>query len=140
MQQRLQLVTPALTEVRRRLKDVESSLEAVQTQVAGERQHSERLERETTVCQEKMRALRDENVRLAERCAELEAKLPQQRTAPTALRRSLALHANIGGSTCVAPSRSQALESHGKAAASRARSGPPSQPLGHAAAASSASR
>lgn len=77
--QRLQLVGPALAEARRRLRDVEADLEAAHAQAVGERQRTERLERETGLCQEKTRALRDENVRLAERVAELEAQLPPGR-------------------------------------------------------------
>lgn len=97
-------------------------------QVTGERQHGERLERETHVCQEKMRALRDENVRLAERCAELEAQLPQQRAAPTGLRRSAG--AGIANMASLRASSSQAAEACGRSGVSRARSGPPSQPMG----------
>jgi len=71
-QQRLQLITPALAEAKRRVRELEEGLEAVGAESSREQQLSLRLEREAGVCQEKMRALRDENVRLAEQCMELE--------------------------------------------------------------------
>jgi len=75
--QRLQLVSPALAETRRQLTELEAALDQVHARTACERQHSDRLDRETGICHEKVRALRDENVRLAERCAELESSTPR---------------------------------------------------------------
>jgi len=84
--QRLQLIAPALHEARRRVRELESQLEVCQSESSHEKALSERLERETDVCQDKLRALRDENVRLSESCTELEAQLLQ----PQFLRAGLA--------------------------------------------------
>lgn len=75
MLQRLRLLTPALTEARRRVKELEENVEKVRAEASHERQLAERLEREAGACQDKMRVLRDQNVRLAEQCTELEAQL-----------------------------------------------------------------
>lgn len=75
MLQRLRLLTPALTEARRRVRELEENLESVRSEASRERQLAERLEREAGACQDKMRVLRDQNVRLAEQCTELEAQL-----------------------------------------------------------------
>lgn len=85
-QQRLQLITPALAEARRRVRELEDGLEARAAETSREQQLCQRLEREAGVCQEKMRALRDENVRLAEQCTELDAAIGQPAAAPTAQR------------------------------------------------------
>eukprot|EP00931_Biecheleriopsis_adriatica_P087338 TRINITY_DN61827_c0_g1_i1.p1 TRINITY_DN61827_c0_g1~~TRINITY_DN61827_c0_g1_i1.p1 ORF type:complete len:767 (-),score=177.52 TRINITY_DN61827_c0_g1_i1:166-2394(-) len=77
MHQRWQILTPALQEARRRVKELENNLEAAQEESTHEKGLGERLERETDVGQDKLRALRDENVRLAEQCSELEAQLLQ---------------------------------------------------------------
>jgi len=83
--QRLQLIAPALHEARRRVRELESQLEACQSESSHEKALSERLERETDVCQDKLRALRDENVRLSESCTELEAQLLQPQFLRTGL-------------------------------------------------------
>jgi len=75
--QRLQLIAPALHEARRRVRELESQLQAYQAESSHEKALSERLERETDLCQDKLRALRDENVRLSESCTELEAQMLQ---------------------------------------------------------------
>jgi chromosome segregation ATPase len=75
MLQRLRLLTPALTDARRRARELEDSVEAMRAEATRERQLADRLEREAGVCQDKMRVLRDQNVRLAEQCTELEAQL-----------------------------------------------------------------
>lgn len=75
MLQRLRLLTPALTEARRRVRELEDSLEAMRAEASRERSLAERLEREAGACQDKMRVLRDQNVRLAEKCTEVESQL-----------------------------------------------------------------
>lgn len=84
--QRLQLITPTLHEARRRLREMEGHFAAAQEEASHEKVLGERLERETDSCQEKLRALRDANVRLSEQCTELDAQLLQ----PTPLRASSA--------------------------------------------------
>jgi len=159
--QRLQLVTPALAEAKRRLKELEANLEAAQARAAGERQHGERLERETAACQDKMRAVRDENVRLAERCAQLEAQIPRgraggggstaaaRRIAAAAAAASAAHHASAPSSAAgttaavAAPARGRWVPAGGKpgsGGASRAASGPPGASTASAAARPGSSR
>jgi len=87
-EQRLQLIMPALLEARRRVKELEGQIQAVQEESSREKDMGERLERETDTCQEKVRALRDENVRLSEQCSELEAQLAQSRDAQVPLTRT----------------------------------------------------
>jgi len=76
-EQRLQLVMPALQEVRRKVKELECQVEAAHGELSHEKDLGERLERETDVCQDTVRSLRDENVRLSEQCTKLEAQLMQ---------------------------------------------------------------
>lgn len=78
MQQRLQLVTPGLQEARKQLQELEAKLEATAAACAHEKLVGEKLERETLVCQDRMQAMRDANVGLAERCVELEAQVEQR--------------------------------------------------------------
>lgn len=76
-EQRVQLVMPALHQARRRVKELECQVEAAHGELSHEKDLGERLERETDVCQDTVRSLRDENVRLAEQCTKLEAQLVQ---------------------------------------------------------------
>lgn len=79
VQRRLQLVTPALTEARRKVRELEEKLEAARTTFTREQQLGERLEHETLVCQDRIEALRNENVRLSGQCIELEAESEKAR-------------------------------------------------------------
>lgn len=81
MLQRLRLLTPALTEARRRVRELEDTLDSTRAEASRERTLAERLEREAGACQDRMRVLRDQNVRLAEQCTELEAQLQDGRAA-----------------------------------------------------------
>jgi len=83
MQHKLQWMTPSLSEARRRLHELEDGLEAAQGAATKEQQQTDRLERETTVCQEKMRALREQNVRLSEQVTQMEAQLAQSASSLT---------------------------------------------------------
>ncbi|CAE7390090.1 unnamed protein product [Symbiodinium necroappetens] len=78
-QQRLHLVSPAMQEARRRVKDLELQMQAARDEALHEKELTQRLEREADVCQEKLRALRDENVRLSEHCTELEVLVSKPR-------------------------------------------------------------
>eukprot|EP00927_Polykrikos_kofoidii_P071204 TRINITY_DN67504_c0_g1_i1.p1 TRINITY_DN67504_c0_g1~~TRINITY_DN67504_c0_g1_i1.p1 ORF type:complete len:1092 (+),score=212.91 TRINITY_DN67504_c0_g1_i1:122-3397(+) len=75
IQQRLSLVNPALQDAKRRVRDLEERLGVVRATCSQEQQVNERLEREASTCQDKMLALRDQNVRLSEMCTEFEAQL-----------------------------------------------------------------
>jgi len=97
-QHRLQLVAPALSEAKRRVRELEEHLEVASSEAAREQQMGERLERETSVCRDKMRALRDENVRLSEQCTEFEAQL-QQATAAAQRSASARRPLSAGGAT-----------------------------------------
>lgn len=113
-QQRLQLVTPALVDARRRVRELEDSLEASRAEAAREQQLSERLERETGICQDKMRALREQNVKLAEQCTTLEAELAHTSArvrSASASSRSLRAPGPKGG-TC-GPPRTRSLSRSG---------------------------
>jgi len=81
-QQRLHLVSPAMQEARRRVKDLELQMQAARDEALHEKELTQRLEREADVCQEKLRALRDENVRLSEHCTELEVRLAETVRSP----------------------------------------------------------
>lgn len=115
-QQRLQLVTPALVEARRKIRELEDSLEAIRAESTREQQISERLERETGICQDKMRALRDQNVKLAEQCTALEAEVAHSATrvrSASASARALRAPGPKGGST--GPTRPRSLSRSGLA-------------------------
>merc|ERR1712048_9196 len=77
LQQRLTLVEPALAKAKRRVRTLEARLETLRSTATNESQRNERLERETSACQSKAVALRDENARLSEQCMEFEAHLTQ---------------------------------------------------------------
>ncbi|CAE7864065.1 unnamed protein product [Symbiodinium microadriaticum] len=64
---------------RRRVKDLELQMQAARDEALHEKELTQRLEREADVCQEKLRALRDENVRLSEHCTELEVLVSKPR-------------------------------------------------------------
>jgi len=102
--QRIQLVTPALTEAKRRVRELEEGVEALHSEAARELQLGLRLEREAGACQDKLRALRDENVRLSERCTELEAVLAQSQTSS---QRSVASHPCLRGGGGSVPTRTR---------------------------------
>jgi hypothetical protein len=106
---RLRLLTPALSEARRRVRELEDKLENATMEASRERQLVERLEREAGVSQDKMRVLRDQNVKLAGQCTELETQLatgPARRTEASAVR---SRSASVGGSRSRGTSASERL-------------------------------
>lgn len=112
MLQRLRLLTPTLSEARRRVRELEDSLENLSAETSRERQLSERLEREAGGYQDKMRVLRDQNVKLAEQCTELESQLqntPSRRSEafPLRSRSASACGSRLRGKAMVASARSR---------------------------------
>lgn len=75
LRQKLQLVSPALLEAKRRAKDLEEAIVAATRERQFEKEQMERMERETVACQGKMQLLREENVRLTSVLLDYEVRL-----------------------------------------------------------------
>lgn len=96
LRQRLALVTPALADSRRGLRDLENKSAEAQKAAAKDQQLHERLEREMGASQEKTRGLRDENVRLSEQCTDFEAQLASDAASRSAARGDVRRNAALG--------------------------------------------